>query len=259
MANKTLEILCWNVNGIRAAQKKGFVDFVQKKSPDILCIQETKANASQLDEPLKNIPGYESHFHSAARKGYSGVAMYLKVKPLAINMGFGKTKFDDEGRVMSAEFPEFILYNIYFPNGGRGADRLNFKLDFYDAILEHWEKQRAQGKKLIICGDVNTAHKPIDVAKPEAWADDSGFLEEEREWIDKIVELGYVDTFRMFNDKPEQYTFWDPISRARIRNEGWRIDYFFVSKDLVPNVKNASILAEVEGSDHCPVGLTLAL
>lgn len=256
---KTLSILCWNVNGIRAVQKKGFIEWVQKESPDILCLQETKANAGQLDDALKNIDGYTSYFHSAQRKGYSGVAIYTKIAPNAVREGFGDPKFDNEGRVISMDFDAFTLFNIYFPNGGRGTDRLNYKLDFYDDILVHWEKLRKSGKKLIICGDVNTAHKEIDVAKPEAWSDDSGFLPEEREWIDKIVDMGYVDTFREFNDKPGQYTFWDPISRARIRNEGWRIDYFFVTQDLMPHVRNATILPDVMGSDHCPIGLELEL
>ncbi len=255
--SSNLRLVCWNVNGIRAAQKKGFIEWVKKASPDILCLQETKAQIEQLDDELVHIDKYESHFHSAAKKGYSGVAIYTRQKPIAVHQGMGDPKFDVEGRVISAEFPDFILYNIYFPNGGRGPERVQYKLEFYETILAQWQKLRKKGKKIIICGDVNTAHKEIDVAKPEQWSDDTGFLPEERAWIDKIVSLGYVDTFREFNKEPEQYTYWDQITRARLRNEGWRIDYFFVTKDLMPKVKNAAILADVEGSDHCPITLEL--
>ncbi len=251
-----MKLVCWNVNGIRAVHRKGmFLPFIAKYKPDVLCLQETKAQPDQLDDDILKVDGYEAYIHSAQKKGYSGVAIYTKATPEKITGGCGIERYDAEGRVMSAEFPKFILYNIYFPNGGRGPERLKFKMDFYDDLLAQWEKLRKKGKKIIVCGDVNTAHKEIDVAKPKEWSDDTGFLPEERAWLDKWFGMGYIDTFRMFSDEPEQYTFWDPITRARIRNEGWRIDYFVVTKDLRSHVRNAGILANVEGSDHCPVTL----
>lgn len=250
-------ILCWNVNGIRAAQKKGFIDYVKRENADVLCLQETKAQQDQLDEQLVHIDSYSSHFFSAEKKGYSGVAIYTKPKAVEIITGCGASKFDCEGRVIRADYPEFTLYNIYFPNGGRGPERVKYKLDFYDHLLEQWQELRAEGKRLVICGDYNTAHHEIDVAKPKEWSKISGFLPEERQWLDKIVDMGYVDIFREFNTKPEQYTYWDNFRNARERNMGWRIDYFFVTEDLEDHVKAAAIHPDVMGSDHCPIELVM--
>ena len=254
---KKIRILSWNVNGIRAAYKKGFLDWFKNEKPDILCLQETKAHPEQLTEDLLNVDGYASYFSSAERKGYSGTATYTKINPEKVQNGIGVKEFDNEGRFLVTDFSDFILFNIYFPNGKAKKERLDYKMDFYNAFLKHLKKLLKQGKKIIICGDVNTAHKEIDLARPKANEKISGFLPIEREWIDKLLESGFIDTFRVFNQKPDQYTWWDMMTRARERNVGWRIDYFFVSENLRNNLKNAIILPEVMGSDHCPVGIEL--
>ena len=254
---KKIRILSWNVNGIRAVHKKGFLEWFSKEKPDILCIQETKAQPEQLADELINVEGYHSYFSSAVRKGYSGVAIYTKAEPKSIKKGFGIEKFDSEGRILIAEYSEFILFNIYYPNGKAREERLRYKMDFYDAFLAYADKLKKKGKNLVICGDVNTAHKEIDLARPKENEKISGFLPEERAWMDKFVEHGYIDTFRMFNREPENYTWWDMMTRARERNVGWRIDYFFVSENFKKKVKNAFILSEVMGSDHCPIGIEI--
>ena len=260
MPNKKFKILSWNVNGIRAAYKKGFVNWFVKENPDILCLQETKAHPEQLTDDLLNINGYKSFFSSSiVKKGYSGVAIYTKLEPIKVEHGFGIPKFDDEGRIVIADYESFMLINIYYPNGKARAERLQYKMDFYDAFLEYADNLVKKGKKLIICGDVNTAHKEIDLARPKENEKVSGFLPIEKEWMDKFISHGYVDTFRLFNDQPEQYTWWDMQSRARERNVGWRIDYFFVSENSKQNVKNAFIMPEVMGSDHCPVGIEISI
>ena len=257
MSKNSIKILSWNVNGIRAAHKKGILDWFKKVNPDMLCLQETKAHPDQLVDELKNVNGYESYFSSAEKKGYSGVVTYSKVKPLNSKQGIGIKKFDREGRFIITEFKEFILFNIYFPNGKASKERLQYKMDFYDAFLKHCKKLLKQGKKIVVCGDVNTAHKEIDLARPKENSQTSGFLPEEREWIGKFLTAGFIDTFRMFNSEPENYTWWDMITRARERNVGWRIDYFYASENLKRNIKSASILPEVMGSDHCPIELEL--
>ena len=252
-----LKILSWNVNGIRAIHKKGFLDWFAEISPDMLCIQETKARREQLPEELIEVAGYSVYFAEAEKKGYSGVAIYSKMKPKNVSIGFGIAEFDSEGRTIIAEYNGFTLCNIYFPNGKMSPERLRYKMDFYDAFLEHIEDRRDNGENIVVCGDVNTAHKEIDLARPKANEKNSGFLPEERAWIDKLIETGYVDTFRMFNERPENYTWWDYKTRARQRNVGWRIDYFFVNSEFAPNVKSAFILNEVTGSDHCPIGIEI--
>ena len=260
MNKNSLRILSWNVNGIRAVQKKGFIDWVLKENPDVLCLQETKASPEQLSEELLNINGYKSYFSSSiVKKGYSGVAIYTKQEPLKVEHGFGIPKYDDEGRILIADYKNFILINIYYPNGKMSLERLKYKMDFYDAFLNYAEGLKSSGKKLLICGDVNTAHKEIDLARPKENEKISGFLPVEREWIDKFLSYGYLDTFRMFNMEPEQYSWWDMQSRARDRNVGWRIDYFFVSNNFKKNIKDAFILSEVMGSDHCPVGIEVEI
>lgn len=252
-----MKLLSWNVNGIRAVYKKGFLDWFNKEKPDILCLQETKAMKEQLSDDLLNVNGYTSYFSSAERKGYSGTATYTKYDPLKVSNGIGIKKFDNEGRFLVTEFDEFVLFNIYFPNGKAKKERLQYKMDFYEAFLKHLKKLLKQDKKIVICGDVNTAHKEIDLARPKENEKISGFLPEEREWIDKLLKTGFIDTLRVFNQKPEQYTWWDMMTRARDRNVGWRIDYFFISENVKDNLKNAFILPEVMGSDHCPVGIEL--
>jgi exodeoxyribonuclease-3 len=254
---KKFRILSWNVNGIRAAYKKGFVHWLPKENPDIICIQETKAMKEQLPVDLINVGTYKSFFSSAERKGYSGVATYSKSEPVSVANGIGIKKFDSEGRFIITDFDDFLLFNIYFPNGKAKKERLQYKMDFYDSFLKHLKKLKKQGKKIVVCGDVNTAHKEIDLARPKENAKISGFLPEEREWIDKLLAAGFIDTFRVFNDKGDNYTWWDMMTRARDRNVGWRIDYFFISENLSGNLKSATILPDVMGSDHCPVGIEL--
>jgi exodeoxyribonuclease-3 len=256
-AQKSIRIFSWNVNGIRAVQKKGFVQWVKKTSPDVLCLQETKAQEEQLDDSLKKIDKYTSLFFSAERKGYSGVATYTRIKPISTRMGLGRPYFDKEGRVIETEFKEFVLYNVYFPNGGMGPHRVKYKLDFYDELFFYLEKIRKRQKNIIVCGDYNTAHKEIDLARPKENQTVSGFLPEERAWIDKIINLGYIDIFREYNKEPGQYTYWDLFTRARERNVGWRIDYFFISREARKLVKNARIHPNVMGSDHCPIELEI--
>lgn len=254
---KKIKLISWNVNGIRAAAKKGLLDWIKKESPDVFCIQETKAWEEQLDDSIKNIPGYYSYFSQAYRKGYSGVAVYTKEEPKSIKRGFGVEEFDNEGRTLILEYELFTLFNIYFPNGKKDAVRLKYKLDFYDAFQTYAVNLKRKGKKLVVCGDVNTAHKEIDLARPKANEKTSGFLPEERAWIDRFLSEGFYDTLRLFTDKGEIYTWWDMITRARVRNVGWRIDYFFISDNLKNNITNAFTMPNVMGSDHCPVGIEL--
>lgn len=255
-----LKLVSWNVNGIRAAQKKGLLDYLESEQPDIFCVQETKASPDQLDENLTAPKNYHVTYHSCSRKkGYSGVATFSKIKPVESTVGFGDEKFDVEGRVVQSDFGDFILFNVYFPNGGMGEDRLKYKLEFYEAFFNHCEKLRSQGRKLIICGDYNIAHKEIDLARPKDNRMTSGFMDIERVWIDKIIELGYVDTFREFNKEGGHYTWWSMQMRARDRNVGWRIDYHFVTSDLMDKVISSKHQPDIIGSDHCPVVLELEL
>ena len=254
---KEVKLLCWNVNGIRAVMKRGFLDWLARESPDVLCLQETKATPDDLPEGLLRPPGYFAFWNYPERKGYAGVATFSKEKPLKVQNGFGMPEFDTEGRVIVSEHPGFTLFNVYFPNGKKDATRLKFKMDFYEAFLNYIEPLRQKGVRLVICGDYNTAHREIDLARPKENSKISGFLPEERAWMDRLVSLGYVDTFRHFNREPGQYSWWDIKTRARERNVGWRIDYFFVTPNLVNQLVNAAILPEVTGSDHCPVSLVL--
>ncbi len=254
-----MRLLSWNVNGIRAAQRKGFVDWVSQIGPDILCIQETKASPEQLSEELTAMPGYHVYFSSAERKGYSGVATYSNVKPQDVAHGFGIEKFDNEGRILRMDYADFTLFNIYFPNGKSSEERLDYKMEFYDAFLEHLGQLKRQGRNVVICGDVNTAHKEIDLARPKPNEKISGFLPVERAWMDQWISHGYVDTLRMFNKEPGQYSWWDARGGGRSKNVGWRIDYFFVSESMKDKVTGAFIMPDVMGSDHCPIGIDLAI
>ena len=208
---------------------------------------------------VKNFKDYKSYFFSAEKKGYSGVAIYTKHEPLRVAAGFNNPSFDSEGRVIEIEYEKFILFNVYFPNGGRGPERVRYKLEFYDELFKRVQELRKEKKNIIICGDYNTAHKEIDLARPKENVRTSGFLPEDRAWIDKIVEMEYIDIFREYNKEPNQYTYWDQITRARERNVGWRIDYYFISKEARDLIKNATIHPDVMGSDHCPIGLELKL
>ncbi|MEW6553938.1 MAG: exodeoxyribonuclease III [Actinomycetota bacterium] len=254
---KKLTICSWNVNGIRAAHGRGSLDWFQEMQPDILCLQETKASLEQLPDGLREMEGYSAFYSAAERKGYSGVGLYSKPPPLEVRSGFGIPRFDGEGRALMADYGAFVLFNIYFPNGKQSRERLRYKLDFYNAFLGYADALRAKGKRVVACGDFNTAHKEIDLARPRENSKVSGFLPEERAWMDELVEHGYVDTFRMFNQEPGHYTWWDLKTRARERNIGWRIDYFFVSEDLREEVKASYMLEDVMGSDHCPLCIEL--
>ncbi len=253
----TSRLLSWNVNGIRAVERKGFLKWLQDVAPDVLCLQETKAVPEQLSETLLSPSGYHVYWDFGERRGYSGVSVFSREEPTEVARGFGVERFDTEGRVLVARYPGFVLFNVYFPNGQSGDERLQYKLQFYDAFLDHIVALRKKGEKLVICGDYNTAHTELDLARPKDNAKRSGFLPIEREWLDRLVASGFVDTFRMFNSEGGHYTYWDMKTRARERNVGWRLDYFFVSDNLQDAVVDASILGEVTGSDHCPVSLTL--
>ena len=252
-----MRILSWNVNGIRAADRKGLFDLLKKESPDILCLQEIKALPEQVPPHLKNAPGYHIYINSAKRRGYSGVTTYSKQKPFSVKTGFNIYRFDQEGRILITEYSTFVLFNIYFPNGKQGQERLEYKLDFYNTFLDYADNLKQQGKNIIVCGDFNTAHKPIDLTHPKANETISGFLPVERAWIDTFIDHGYVDTFRYFNKEPNNYTWWSFRTHARKRNVGWRLDYFFVNKEFLDHVKKSYILSEVLGSDHCPIGIDI--
>ncbi len=252
-----MRLISWNVNGIRAIAKKGFFEWMAKDSPDILCVQETKADLEQLSEGFIKPDGYHSFWSAAEKKGYSGVAIYTRVEPNSVSEGLGVKEFDSEGRTLTADYGDFVLFNIYYPNGGAGNKRVPFKRRFYDAFLKKVEALRKAGRKVIITGDVNTAHMEIDLARPKENAKNTGFLPEEREWVGKFIKCGYVDTFRHFVKEGGHYSWWDYKTGARARDVGWRIDYFFITENLLPALKKAFILKDVHGSDHCPVGIEL--
>ena len=254
-----MRIISWNVNGIRASFKKGAFAEAFALKPDILCLQETKAEPSQLTPEILSPKGYTSYFSSSkVKKGYSGVAIYTKEIPEKVTYGIDMPGDDDEGRTVVAHYKDFILINCYFPNGGGAPERLEYKLEFYDAFLKYVNKLKKAGKKIIFTGDVNVAHTEIDIARPEANVNHVGFLPEEREWMDGVIADGYTDVFRHFNPtKKDVYTYWDQKSAARERNVGWRIDYFFVSPNVLGKIKSFKTHADIYGSDHCPISIEI--
>ena len=254
-----ITLYSWNVNGIRAAQKKGLLEWLHATAPDVLCIQETKATPDQLDDDLRAPDGYHSYWAwSTVKKGYSGVALYTKSEPLDVRIGLGIEQYDAEGRTIIAEYADFVLIGAYFPNGGEENKRVPFKMAYNAVFLDECERLRAAGKSVIFCGDVNTAHREIDLARPKENQKTTGFLPEERAWIDLVVERGYIDTYRALHpDQADVYTYWPYWGGARQRNVGWRIDYFFISPDLQDRVSAAQIHMDTKGSDHCPISLTL--
>jgi exodeoxyribonuclease-3 len=256
-----MKLISWNVNGLRAVHRNGYWKDFLKLDADIFCLQEVKAEKEQLPEEMQNIPEYQAFFnHSKTRKGYSGVAIYSKLTPEKVEYSLGVDRLDQEGRLIALYFKEFVLFNVYFPNGGGGPERLAYKLDFYDEFLLRIQKIRSSGLPIIFCGDINTAHEAIDLARPKENETNTGFLPEERAWLDEVERSGYIDTFRRSHPgKGGLYSYWDIKTRARDRNIGWRIDYFFVSQELEKKVKKASILDSVYGSDHCPVQLEIEL
>lgn len=260
MAETTLRLYSWNVNGIRAAQRKGFLDWLAGEKPDILCLQETKAHPDQLDPILRQPPGYDTYWSSAERKGYSGVALFSRLEPQRVTVGLGEPAFDSEGRTIGADYGHFVLLTGYFPNGARDHSRVPFKMAYKRAFLARVETLRKAGRSVIFCGDVNTAHREIDLARPKQNQHTTGFLPEERAWLDEVVELGYLDAYRVFHpDEAGAYSWWAYWGGARERNVGWRIDYFFATPDLRPHIEAAEIHPQVPGSDHCPVSLTLRI
>ena len=262
-------IISWNVNGLRAVHRKGNLAQVFHMKPDILCIQETKSLPEQLPTELSAPNSYHSYFHfPTQKKGYSGVAIYSRTEPLKVSRDIGIEEMDKEGRLIMAEYKDFILINIYFPNGGGAPERLRYKLDFYDYFLEFINKLPARlasesvagghKKPVILCGDFNVAHKPIDLARPKENETHVGFLPIERAWVDKVISHGWVDVFRHFYpNQTEIYTYWDMKTFARERNVGWRIDYFFSSLEILGKIKSVEILDNIFGSDHCPIKLVL--
>jgi exodeoxyribonuclease-3 len=252
-----IKVYSWNVNGVRAAVKKGMLKWLSQESPDILCLQEIKAQVADLEELILAPFNYQSYWGPADKKGYSGVAIYSKTKPLSVKIGLGIKEFDSEGRSIVADYGAFTLINCYFPNSRRDHSRLDYKLRFCDVILEMSEKLTKQKKGFVLCGDINIAHKDIDLANPKTNRDTAGFLPEERAWLDRYLEKGFIDSFRMFNKEPGQYTWWSQRPGVRQKNIGWRIDSEYVNDVLAPKVKAAAIHAEVMGSDHCPISIDL--
>lgn len=248
-----MKLISWNVNGIRAVLKKGFVDFVKKSRPDVLCVQETKASPDQVDLDLSS---YRAYWNAAEKKGYSGTLLLTRLEPLAVTYGLGAAEHDREGRVITAEFPDFFLVNVYTPNSQRELTRLDYRQQ-WDRDFLAYLKRLERRKPVVFCGDLNVAHTELDLANPKSNEGTHGFTLEERAGFDALVAAGFVDTFRLFTQGNGHYTWWAPFANARARNVGWRIDYFLVSKALVPRVKAAKILAHVMGSDHCPVLLEL--
>ncbi len=254
-----LKLFAWNVNGIRAVEKKGFLDWLLRTQGDIVAVQETKASPAQLSEALLRPIGYYADWSSAEKKGYSGVGTYSKTKPLAVKIGLDDERFDSDGRILISDFDRFVLFNIYFPNGGRGPEWVKHKLDFYKRFLEVVAVHMRQGRSVVATGDVNTAYAEIDLARPRENTKKSGFMPEERAALGEFFAAGLIDTFRFKYPTEVKYTWWDMVTRARERNVGWRIDYFLVSRDLKDRIADAAIHADVMGSDHCPISLTLDL
>ena len=249
-----MRIYSWNVNGVRAAVRKGLGVWLADAQPEILCLQETRLDAAAVPDDLRTIQGYHTCWSSLRRAGYSGVATFSRQEPLSCHVGIGLPDFDDEDRVLITEHPGFTLYNVYFPNGKSSPARLAYKLAFYEAFQRHVDAQVQDGRCVIVVGDVNTAHQDVDIAHPQRHRRESGFLPEERAWLDRFLAAGWVDTFRHFHPRHTgAYTWWYPT--ARQRNVGWRLDYGFVPQPCLAHVSAAGISPEVLGSDHCPIWL----
>lgn len=254
-----MRIISYNVNGLRAAIGKGFIDWFGKESPDILCIQETKMQEDQVNKLLFEEMGYIQIWNMAEKKGYSGVGILTKKAPIKISTGIGERKFDSEGRVIQLEFDNFLLINSYFPSGSSGDERQAFKMEYLDAIKVYIDNLRNIHKNILVCGDYNICHKPIDINHPERHKKSSGFLPEERAWMDKFVEGGFIDTFRQFDKDAGNYSWWSYRAKSREKNLGWRIDYHMITEELRPFLKNAGIMADIKHSDHCPIWVDLDL
>jgi exodeoxyribonuclease-3 len=256
-----LTLYSWNVNGIRAAEKKGFLDWLGATDADVVAVQEIKAFAAQLSENLRAPSGYRADFVSAEKPGYSGVGVFShsRLPVMATTSGLGEARFDADGRTVICDYGRFVLFNIYFPNGGRGPEYVAHKIAFYRKFLDVVEGYRAKGRAVIVTGDVNTAYAEIDLARPKENAKTSGFMPEEREAMDEFFKAGLIDTFRMLHPDSQRYSWWDQRTGARTKNIGWRLDYFFVTPDLKDSVIAADIHEDVLGSDHCPISLVLSV
>jgi len=251
-------IISYNVNGIRAAMQKGLLDWVRNCGADVICIQETKAQPEQIPSDLFRDAGYYSYWFSAKKKGYSGVGILCKIKPDNVQFGMGIEKYDNEGRVIIADYGDLSIMNVYHPSGTTGDERQAFKMKWLDDFLVYSREIRKKRPNIIISGDFNICHKPIDIHDPVSNAKHSGFLPEEREWLTKFIEDGFIDSFRYFNKEPNNYTWWSYRANAREKNLGWRIDYHMVAKPLEKNMKNAAIHPNVYHSDHCPISLEIS-
>ena len=254
-----MKIITYNVNGIRAALKKGFLEWLKASNADLVCLQETKAQLASLQAELslfENL-GYKVYWHDAEKKGYSGVAILSKHQPDHVEVGTGMSPYDEEGRFVRVDFPDFSLMSVYMPSGSSGDVRQEFKFRFLDDFYNYISELKKEKPNLIISGDYNICHKPIDIHNPKSNANSSGFLPEEREWMTKFMEMGFIDTFRHFNTDPHHYTWWSFRMNARDRNLGWRIDYNMASEPLRARLKSAKILPEAKHSDHCPAVLEL--
>lgn len=260
MPQKQIKLVSWNVNGMNSAMGKGFPDVLRQMDADIFAVQETKLQPEKLTKKMADMEGYESYWsHCTLKKGYSGVCVYSRLSPKNVKYGIGISEYDDEGRILELEFEDFIFFNIYFPNGQMSEERLKYKLDFYRKFFEYAGRYKNSGKSLVIAGDYNTAHNEIDLKNPKANEKNSGFLRIERDWLDKIVSEGYVDTFRHLYPDTIKYSWWTYRFNARTKNVGWRIDYFFVTEDMLQNnrVVDAGIRNSIMGSDHCPIELVM--
>ncbi len=256
MAENTLRIFTWNVNGYRACLKKGFLDWLESAHPDLLCLQETRVRPEELSEAERQPAGYAALWNSGERKGYSGTAVFYKVAPRKSRLGIGVREFDEEGRLIELEHAGFTIINAYFPNGGRDLTRVPFKLRFYDRLLKHVQDYHREGRTVIVTGDWNTCHRPVDIARPKENEKNTGFLPEERAWIDRFIEAGLADTFReQHPDLANAYTWWSNRAGSRERNVGWRLDYFMATRRELSRCAENHIHAAVKGSDHCPVEL----
>jgi exodeoxyribonuclease III len=256
--SKSLKIISWNVNGIRAIHKKGLQSFLERQKPDVFCVQETKCKLNQVQDERYESLFPQSYWSEAEKAGYSGTAVFTKIKPIEVHHGINMKEYDSEGRFVITEFPEFLLYNVYFPNGGMGDERHNFKQNFLQDFTDHLAEKINEGKEIIVVGDYNVAHQEIDVYDPKRLSTSSGFLPEEREWFDGFLETGFVDTFRHFYPTlKDKYTWWSYRERAKEHNRGWRIDYMCMTPGLLPYVKSFKHLDMQAGSDHCPLEIIL--
>lgn len=253
-----MKLASWNVNGLRSSWDKGLYNFIKDQKPDVLCIQEIKALEDQLSEEQKHPVKYNSFFFSAEKPGYSGVAIYSKKEPIGVRYGFGHKLSDQEGRVLTVEYSDFILINAYFPNSQREHTRLGFKIDFCEHMQSYCEEAIERGKNIVLCGDFNVAHTEIDLANPKSNMNNAGFLPEERAWMDGFLKAGFVDTFRLFEKSGGHYTWWSYRPGVREKNIGWRLDYHCINNDFKDKVKSSKIFSHIKGSDHCPILLTVA-